>query len=384
MPIRIMHVVDSLGNGGLENGLVNLINGLDGDLFEHVVFTMRGQGPNADRLPKERVHIASLPESEKCSRLQMKALVQWIRRFQPDIVHSRNWGTIEAVPAGRWIRCSALIHSEHGLESDSETEPWRRRCFRKLAYAMADRVIAVSHHLKDLCARRAGFPARRIEVIHNGVDAQRFRADSVTRARVRSELALSNDEFCIGAVGNLLPIKDHLTLLKAVEHMDARSRPWPLVIAGEGPERVELHSFLSSRPRLRDRVLLAGARKDVRDLLNGIDAYVLPSRLEGISNSLLEAMATGLPVIVAPVGGNTEVVVEGESGLFFPSGDFHYLAEALLTLQRQPDRLAQLAEGAVLRVRQHFSITSMLNKYADVYETAARRSAVPARVMERT
>jgi sugar transferase (PEP-CTERM/EpsH1 system associated) len=320
MPIRIMHVVDSLGRGGLENGLVNVISGLDSDLFEHVVVTIRGEGPNADRLAKDRVRIASLPSDEKHSRFQAKALARSIREFQPDVVHSRNWGAVEAVMAGRWVRSCALIHSEHGLESDAETEPWRRTLFRRIAYELADRVFSVSHHLKDLCARRTGFAASRIEVIHNGVDTTRFRPERATRARVRRSLALTEEEFLIGCVGNLLPVKDHVTLLRAVEELHATSRAWRLIILGEGPERRKLEMFLHSRPQLQRQVMLVGSSSDIPELLNAMDAYVLPSLMEGISNSLLEAMATGLPVVVTRVGGNLETVVDKQSGLVFSAG----------------------------------------------------------------
>jgi len=383
MPTRIMHVVDTLGKGGLENGLVNLIQHLDPARFEHIVYALRGLGPNADRLPLDRVRLMCLGKKDTDSRVQIPALVRAMREVKPDIVHSRNWGTVEAVMAGRWAGSCALIHGEHGLESDgSGGEPRRRIYFRRMAFELADQVLSVSHQLRDLHAQRTGFPSRRITVIHNGVDSQRFCPDAEARARVRQELGISEDGFCVGCVGNLLPIKDHLTLLKAVAGMAATARDWRLLIVGEGPERANLEAFAASHPDWREGVSFAGSSNRIPELLNAMDVYVLPSIMEGISNSLLEAMATGLPVTATATGGNPEVVADGESGLLFPVGDARQLTEQLLLLRARPEWRLQLGQKARLRVRQDFSIDAMAQKYEQVYERVRPSATVPTALAE--
>ena len=375
MPIRIMHVVDHLGKGGLENGLVNLINGLDPDRFEHVVYAMRRLGPNADRLPAN-VRVICLGKQDTDFPVQTRRLARDIRAVDPHIVHSRNWGAVEAVAAARWVRSCAVVHSEHGLEADAHAkEPWRRICFRRLAFELANRVLAVSYQLRDLHARRTGFAAHRIEVIHNGVDGTRFFSDAAVRSRMRTELGISADEFCIGCVGNLLPVKDYMTALKATERLAGTLKRWRLVIAGEGSERSKLEAFVNEHPQWKAHVTLLGSSDRIRELLNAMDVYVLPSLSEGISNSLLEAMSTGLPVIASATGGNPEVVVDGESGLLFPVGDFAKLAEQLIFLERHPEIREQLARRAVCRVREEFSIDSMVRNYARLYESLGRRMA---------
>ena len=227
-PIRIMHFVDGLGRGGLENGMVNLIERLDPERFEHVVCAIRHLGPNADRLPKDRVRVICLDKKSTDSSVHLGALVRAIREAQPDIVHGRNWGAVEAVMAGRWAGIRGVVHSEHGLEADSNAkEPGRRRVIRRLAFELAHRVLSVSHQLKDLHARRTGFAANRISVIHNGVDGRRFRPDLETRVQARRELGITPDEFCIGSVGNLLPVKDHMTLLEAFDRIARESAGLP-------------------------------------------------------------------------------------------------------------------------------------------------------------
>src|ERR1039458_3183888 len=313
-----MHVVDSLGKGGLENGLVNLLSRLDPCQFEHVVCTIRGLGPNAERLPKDRVKLISLGKKDAGSQFQTAALTRAIRQFRPDIVHSRNWAAIEEVIAGRWVGSCSLVHSEHGLEGLSTAkEPWRRVCFRRLAYELAHRVLSVSYRLRDLHARRTGFPTRRITVIHNGVDSRRFHPDVDDRARVRGELGITQEEFCIGCVGNLLPVKNQLTLLESLAGLTGIDRNWRLLLIGEGAERPKLEAFVDAHPEWRQQVLFLGSTSHVPELLRAMDVFVLPSVAEGISNALLEAMASGLPVIATSVGGNPEVVVDRESGLLF-------------------------------------------------------------------
>jgi sugar transferase (PEP-CTERM/EpsH1 system associated) len=378
MPIRILHVVDHLGKGGLENGLVNLIEHLDPARFEHVVYAIRKLGPNADRLAGSRIQVICQGKRDTDARFQAGTLARAIRQVRPDIVHSRNWGAVEAVLAGCWVRSCKVVHSEHGLEADAAAhEPKRRIWFRRLAYHLADRVFSVSYQLRELHAARTGFDPKRIAVIHNGVDLGRFCPDAAARVRVRRELGLAPDEFCVGCVGNLFPVKGHLTALQGIEGLAARSRNWRLLLIGEGPERQKLEAFVAQRPDWKNHVQLPGTSHRVPDLLQAMDVYVLPSISEGISNSLLEAMASGIPVVATATGGNPEVVVDGESGLLFRVGDAPRLSDHLLRLEADKKLRADLAERALRRVREEFSLDSMVGKYAQLYESLERRAAIP-------
>ncbi len=374
-----MHVVDHLGKGGLENGLVNVIENLDSTRFEHVVYAIRKLGPNAERLAKGGVRVICQGKQDSDSRFQIGRLAGAIREVQPDIVHSRNWAAVESVLAARWVRSCKVVHSEHGLEAHANaSEPRRRVWFRRLAYELAHRVLSVSYQLRDLHARRTGFAAERMTVIHNGVDRRRFHPDPQARVRVRQELGFAEDEFCIGCVGNFFPVKGHITALEAMEAVAARCPKWRLLLIGEGPERSNLESFVAGHPGWSKHVSFLGSSDRVPELLNALDAYVLPSVAEGISNSLLEAMATGLPVIATETGGNPEVVVDGDSGLLFPIGGFGLLADHLIALQSSQERRLVLAEGGLKRVREEFSLDSMIAKYGQLYEgLAGSAAAVP-------
>jgi sugar transferase (PEP-CTERM/EpsH1 system associated) len=375
--IRVLHVVDSLGRGGLENGLVNLVRYSDRDRFEHTVCAIRRLGPNAEHLEAAGARIVCLNEEGK-ARFQFWKLAQIIRDVSPDLVHSRNWAAIEAVAAGRWVHAPALVHSEHGLEAETSiTEPRRRSWFRRLAFELADRVLSVSCQLRDLHAKRTGFPAERITVIHNGVDSRRFQPNAAVRARIREELGLSPGEFCIGCVANLSPAKDYPTALRGVEVFNRLCDRWRFLAVGEGPERSSLEELVRATPGLRGRVTFLGTSHRVPELLAAMDVYLLSSVIEGMSNSLLEAMASGLPAIATSVGGNPEVVVDGESGLLFPAGDFQRLAEQLLLLYEQVNVRMRMSQRARVRIQEVFSIDSMVRNYEEVYESLT--AAVPQR-----
>jgi sugar transferase (PEP-CTERM/EpsH1 system associated) len=367
-PIRILHILDTLGKGGMENGLVNLINRLDPSRFEHIVCAVRRLGESAQRLPADRVRIMCLDKTDGTA-LQIPAFARTIRQLRPDIVHSRNWGGIEAVIAGRLVRPCATVHSEHGLDSiTGGAEPWYRTRFRRLAYESATRVITVSHALKAFHAQRTGLAVSKISVIHNGVDHLHYAPNPELRARIRNEFAIADDVFCLGAVGSLFPVKDHLTLLKAMRRMAHFQKPWRLFILGDGPERARLQEFAAADPDCAPFITFLGSSNRVPELMQAMDGYILSSLTEGLSNSLLEAMATGLAVVATASGGTPEVVEDGVSGLLFPVADDRVLANHLYSLLLDKARRLRLGQYAARRVREHFSLEWMTAQYDQLYQ----------------
>lgn len=371
MPLRILHVQDSLETGGLENGVFNLIHHLDRERFEHCVCTVRTLGANLERIQATGTHVIHIGKREGL-HFQFSDLRRVIRETRPDIVHSRNWGAIEAVAAARLATSCRVVHSEHGIEAEnSGREPWRRVGFRRVAFQMADVVFCVSDNLRQIQARHTGFPARRMDVIYNGVDTERFRPTSGARAQMRRELNIGEDTFCVGCVGNLKAVKDHMTLLRALERLGNPARTWHVVIAGDGPERRNLEEAASALRSSGPRVSLVGRIASVPELLNALDVYVLPSKNEGLCNSLLEAMATGVPVIASDAGGNPEVVENGISGLQFPAGDAESLAALLLRLSSDKGTRERFGAAARSHVLSEFSLDKMLRRYEQLYEGLA-------------
>lgn len=368
MPIRILHVIDTmLGMGGMEKNVISLIKRMDEDRFEHVICVVRSLGSMVNDVPN-RARVICLERMQTGRSFLGWRLAKLIDEVKPTIVHSRNWGTIEAVLAGGWAGSCALVHSEHGLDfGNAQAEPMRRRTLRRLAFQLADRVYCVSYALRDYYARSTGFSSRRIQVIHNGVDTDRFCPRENARFRMRQLLGIAPDEFCIGVIGRLEPVKDLLTLLRAAAELSKTGVLWRMIIAGDGSESATLRRFVNEGLNLRDRVRFLGEVENVSDLLNAFDVYALPSLYEGISNSLLEAMATALPAVASAAGGNTEVIVDQESGLLFPVGDVQALAGGLRLVWEREDQRARLGRNAYKRVQTHFSMDSMIRRHEDLY-----------------
>src|ERR1041385_6862994 len=372
-PMRILHVVNSMNAGGLENGVVNVVNELDPVRFIHVVCAVRELGPNADRLRFDCSETICI-DKPAGSRFDVGRLASVMRKIRPDVVHCRNWGTIVGVFAARFLARCPVVYSEHGLEGSSEGGEVRRRIWiRRLAFEAAQRVLCVSHELREHHAHQTGFPSQRISVIHNGVDMRRFRPDAEVRARIRCEHGVSDSELWIGSVGRLMPVKDHATLLRAVDLLDRQTKAWRLTLVGEGPERATLEAMVKAAP-WRERVTFAGVSSRVPQLLNGFDVYALPSINEGLCNSLAEAMACGLPVTATSVGGNPELVEDGRSGLLFPAGDEQRLARILVELYASRIRRSELGREARLRIALEFSIETMAQNYDQLYSGLRRHA----------
>jgi sugar transferase (PEP-CTERM/EpsH1 system associated) len=376
--LRILHVISYMGRGGAEMGILKLIDGL-GEKFEHRICTMRGYDVNFVRsnFSEEKMFVAGSPALKL--QFPLFRLMHIMRQYRPHVVHTRNWGAIEAVMAAKLASVPVVIHSEHGYEVDMFAGlPMRRRLFRRAAYAMGDAVFALTKELRDFHARQAWVRPESMDVIYNGVDTQRFAPGEKTRLALRGELGIPEQSFVIGSVGRLVPIKDHATLLKAAASLAASGIDLRVLLVGQGPEREKLENLAAET--LRGRVYFAGDSGRVPEMLNAMDVFVLPSLNEGMSNTLLEAMASGLPVLATNVGGNPEIVQDNVDGCLFKPGDVQWLADKLKQLASDPDLVHQLGTAARNRAMNSFSLSRMLDTYRRFYlDLAASRQVAVAR-----
>ena len=376
--LRVLHVISYMGRGGAEMGILKLIARL-GEEFEHRICTTRGFDADFVRssFAEEKMYVAG--NAELKLQFPLFRLASVMRKYCPHIVHTRNWGALEAVPAARLAGVPVVVHSEHGYEVDMFAGlPMRRRIFRRAAYAMTDAVFAVTRELRDFHARQAWIRPERMGVMYNGVDTQRFAPCDQTRLAMRRELGLPEDSFVVGAVGRLVPIKDHQTLLKAAMRLLAKGIDVRVLLVGSGPERERLQAMAAGA--LEGRVCFAGDSDRVPGMLNAMDVFVLPSLNEGMSNTLLEAMACGLPVLATNVGGNPEIMEDNLNSSLFAPGDVEWLANKLQLLARNPSLIHQLGTVARNRAIESFSLGRMLETYRSFYlDLAARRQVAAAR-----
>jgi glycosyltransferase involved in cell wall biosynthesis len=214
-----------------------------------------------------------------------------------------------------------------------------------------------------------GIPQRKLFLLYNGIVADGFRSSAERRARARELLDLAPEVLVISAVGNLHPYKGHADLIAAVAGIaEALPQPWRLLIAGSdraGHELVLRRMILEFG--LQERITLLGHRDDVPDILAAADIHAMPSHEEGLPNSIIEAMASGLPIVASRVGGIPELVIEGQHGLLVEPRDADRLAEAILALARNADLRTRIGRENEARVRAHFSLEKSVARYEELY-----------------
>jgi sugar transferase (PEP-CTERM/EpsH1 system associated) len=366
-PIQVCHVVLSLHPGGLENGVVNVINGLPPDRFRSSVICLQEAGEFAARIADPTVPVIAMglkPGND--FRLPFR-VARVLRRLRPHIVHTRN---IEAffygAVAAKLARVPRLIHSEHGRTfPETRVRAWVQRTLLRAA----DAAFCVSRTLRSDLGAHIGVPQDAFTVLYNGVDLDRFGTPR------RNTAGTGEGPVRITAVGRLVPVKNYPSLLRALASLPTGSS-WVCRMVGEGPEREALQSLADSLG-IANRVQFLGHRDDVAQVLADSDIFVLPSLSEGLSNTLLEAMATGNAVIATDVGGNGEVVHHRHSGQLVPAGDDAALATALTAIVSDAGLRARYAAEAARRVREDFGMPAMIQRYADLYQSVCRPGQFP-------
>lgn len=366
-PLLVMHVIYRLQPGGMEYGVLKIVNGLDRRLVRSSVCSTT---PATDMRRSLRPDVPLFEFHRRAGndvRLVVD-LTRLFRRERPTIVHTHSWGTLcEGLLAARIARVPRVVHGEHGTLQIAPHQLWMQR----FAWSRVDQVLSVSSRLAERMARATGFPLARIRTIRNGVDLARFGA--TRRAHARSTLELAENELVIGTVGRLVPVKDHSNLLDALARLHARGIAATLVIAGDGPLRGTLESQVVALG-LDGRVRFLGYRPDVETVLAALDIFVLSSESEGLSNTILEAMAAGVPPVATAVGGSDELVERGVSGLLVPPKDAEALTCALAELCVSVDRRLAMGQAARERAATQFSLSAMVRDYEQLYlDLAGRR-----------
>lgn len=376
-PILIAHVVYHLGVGGLENGLVNLINRLPESEFRHLIVTLTDYTDFAQRIQRDDVEIVALHKRPGHDWRMFRDLYRLFRNRRPDIVHSRNLAALEAqIPA--WLAgVPCRIHGEHGRDlSDKDGTNRKYILQRRLIRPLIHRYIPLSADLERYLAEKIHVPEGRMTRIINGVDTGRFHPATHTDRSGLPDGFAGEDSLVIGTVGRLDPVKGQATLVRAFAEL-IRQDPQQagrlrLVIVGDGSTRKELQR-LAEEANLDERVWFAGSRDDIPQLMQAMDVFVLPSLAEGISNTIMEAMASGLPVVATDVGGNGELVIAGETGQLVPRDDPQAMARALSRYLERPDWVKEQGRASRRRAEQAFSLTAMVGRYREVYQQASVR-----------
>jgi len=361
VPIRVLHVLPQLQLGGMEQGVVKLLNGLPPYHVVSSVCSFESRVDCVRGLIDPRVPVEMLGRRPGNDPTLVWRLTRLVRQWRPDVVHSHSWGTLcEGFVAARAARVPYFVHGPHGT-MDLRS---RNLLVQRWVWRHADGVMAVSSRLADRMARLTGFPRECVTVIRNGADMTRF--GRIGRSEARRRLGIADSAFVAGTIGRLVPVKDHETLLGALARLKQIGRVPFTLVAGDGP----LHASLLERVRALDldsSVRFLGNRTDVECVLAALDVFVLTSESEGFPNTILEAMASGLPVVATHVGGVDELVDDGRTGLLAPSKDCAAVADAIARLGDDVTLRRRMGETGRIKASAEFGLQRMLDDYERFY-----------------
>ena len=364
--IGVLLLVESMEVAGAEQVVLSLAQGLDRNRFRPLVCCLADEGPLAEVLKRHDVPVFALGKRPGFDVSVVGRLVRILRDERVDVVHTHVWN------ADVWGRFSALLaRVPVRMMTAHSVDVWKTRAHLAVDWGLAkvsDHVVCVSAAVQDFYRTRAGVPARKLSVILNGIDAAAFDVP-VDAAAKRRELGIPAQGPVCSVVARLLPEKGHRYLLAAMPRIREVFPDAVVLVVGNGPARGDLEQQARDLGLHGNGVRFLGERRDVPEILKASDVFVLPSSVrEGLSISLLEAMACRRPVVVTDVGGNRETVGDGRSGLIVPPADSAALAEAILVLLRDRALAHTLGEAARARVDREFSVSRMIRQTEELYE----------------
>jgi sugar transferase (PEP-CTERM/EpsH1 system associated) len=358
----VFHLIYRFDVGGLETVLVNLINALPTENFKHVIVSLTDSSEQMKSSIKvnnvELIDLHKQPGNDPKIHWQLWKL---FRQYRPQIVHSYNIATLEYQLIAFLAGVPFRIHAEHGRDIfDLDGSNKKYQIFRRLINPFVHYWIPVSQELASWLKTTVKIPEKKVQLIYNGIDLNLYQP--ITR--------LPKDIFTIGTVGRTVPVKNQLMLIQAVELLlnqqpDLKNK-LRLIIVGDGELLPKLRTYIDEN-QLQENIELLGERYDVYAILKTIDLFVLPSLAEGIALTLLEAMASGLPIIATNVGGNPELITSEENGQLVPSQQIESLASSIVNYIHNPKTCQQQGISSREKVEKLFSLQAMTNNYLGVY-----------------
>jgi glycosyltransferase involved in cell wall biosynthesis len=369
--IKVLFVVDSFNVGGTEHQVAEMSCRLPKGEFELTVCCLKREGPFLEKVRQSGIEVVQFsPGGTLISAHavgQILRLARFIRRRGFHVVHAHDlWSNLMGVPAAVLARTPMIVCSRRDLGHLSWYTPRRERIIAFIQW-LSDCVVANSVAVQEMIFAGGGIARSKVVVLHNGVDYQRFAATSGDRTVLFP--GISAQRKLIAVVANMhSQVKGHTFLIDAAAIICRTSPEALFVLIGDGEMRKQFERKVADAG-LQDYFLFLGERNDIAERLHCCDMFVLPSIAEGMPNALLEAMAAGLPAVATRVGGTTEIMENGVSGVIVEPRSALALAEGILQVLRNPDMAAALASAGQDRVRRDFSFDSLIHKLTLLYRS---------------
>jgi glycosyltransferase involved in cell wall biosynthesis len=362
---KVAHLTFDMSIGGAEQVIVNLVSHTDQSKYDvSVICLQEPLGPLGRKLQNNGYVITSLERKPGLDLDLIRGLRDYIRRQHIDVLHCHQYTPFVYGVFSSLCTRTRIVFTEHG-----RFHPDRRKAKRVLVNPilsrLADHVTAISAATRDALITYENMPESKIRVIYNGLDDSPY-LGTLGDAELKRSLGVGVDARVLGTVARLDPIKNHKMMIKALAKVLKTCPDTFLVIVGDGPERATLESFAIDR-QVFSHVVFTGFREDVYRYLKIMDLFLLTSFSEGTAMTLLEAMACGIPCIATKVGGNPEIVADGETGFLIPDDEEQALAERILCLLRSRDLLKQMGAAGRKKFEERFTVQKMVRSYQELY-----------------
>jgi glycosyltransferase involved in cell wall biosynthesis len=368
--VRVVYLTHTLGVGGAEELILNVVTRLPRDRYEPIVCCFEDPpGPIGIEIAAAGVQVVPLGIAPGWRQpLGWWAIVTFLRRARPDIVHTF---LLPASLYGRSAAAVARVPIVIGTEVNIyERKQWHHILAERLLARLGDGVVASAESVKRAYVQQLGISPDAVRVIYNAVNWDKLRATK-TPAAVRQELGIPADRIVIGVVATLQDKKGHRVLLDAVARTPGLERTW-LMIVGDGPLRSSLDAHAVTLG-IGDRITFCGTRRDLGNVLPAMDVFALPSLWEGLPLALILAMGAGRPVVATAIAGIPEVVTNGDTGLLVPPGDVAAIGTALARLVADPDQRRRLGSAARAAVSNRFGADAYAASVTSLYEERLSR-----------
>ena len=364
-PLKILHVTFNMAIGGTEQVIRQLITTTSGAQVEHAIVCIDGHvGEIGQALKQQGITLYQVRRNPGFDRELVRSIRKIVRDGAFDIVHGHQYTPyLYAWLAARTTR-ARVVFTEHG-RFHPDRYRYKAMLINPVISLMTPAVIAISRATARALSRYEFIPSGKIRVIYNGIAG--LHRDPGEMARIRSELGIPEGALVTGTVSRLDPVKNQSMMIRAFKRFREQVPEAMLVMVGDGPEMDSLQKLVKEGG-LADCVRFTGFREQPQQYLALMDIFLLSSFTEGTSMTLLEAMSLGIPSVATRVGGNPEIVVDGETGFLVESDDAEGFAGAMVRLATEPETCQKFSDAAVSRFRDRFSAARMAEEYLSVYQ----------------
>jgi len=357
----ICYIIGQLGRAGAERQLYELVNGINREKFLPIVISLSQGGYWAQEIRKNNIQVIEIPRKKSKEIARLFKLIKLLKTIKPQVVHTylfpgNFYGRIAAI----FTRVPVIISSERNLPEVGKDKNILQLLIDKLLLIFTDAIICNSHKARKFLAREYSFTSGKLFTVHNGICMKEH-------AKIISNNYSDKTHKIIGTVGRLSPQKNYVLFLEMAKIILERSRGnIQFMIVGDGPLKDELMNY-AERIGIANNILFTGERSDISELLQGMDIFVMTSLYEGLSNSIMEAMLSGLPVVATDVGGNDELIIDKVTGFLCPSNNVSALSEAVLHLIENESEAILMGEKGKNKMLNEFQIDKMVSCTEQIY-----------------